>query len=135
MSNTIQLNASIRSNQFSLQNTSSASTITSRLSTGKKANAPMDSPVNYFASLSHTSRARDLGLSKEGMQKISEMASMLGNASAETQEQKAAQSLVTDSSIEAIYKLSQTAQGSSQKQLDGAVSFRLGAFKGIDTLV
>lgn len=129
MSNTIQLSASITMNQLSLHNNTSASTTTSRLSTGKKVNASMDSPVNYLADLSNTSRGRELSFSKEGMQKISEIRDVLENASAATQEQKAAQSPVTDSSLAAIHKLSQTSQGSSRKLLDGAVSFNLDHLK------
>jgi hypothetical protein len=95
----------------------------------------VDEPVDYFSDISHNSRSRGLGLSKEGLQKINELTSMLANASGETQEQKAAQTLVTDSSLEAINKLSQTAQGSSQKLLDGGINFNFGTFKGINTLV
>jgi flagellin len=60
MSN-ITLNAGIRQNLLSLQNTSAELTTTQEhLATGKKVNTAFDNPTSYFTSQSLTNRANDL---------------------------------------------------------------------------
>lgn len=62
MSSNITLSAATRQNLLSLQDTSSlTSTTQNRLSTGKKVNSALDSPVNFFTSQALNSRAGDLG--------------------------------------------------------------------------
>lgn len=60
MSN-ISLTSSMRSNLLSLKNASSLMDLTqNRLSTGKKANSPIENPSAYYTSQSLTNKANDL---------------------------------------------------------------------------
>ncbi|TXM64114.1 flagellar protein [Methylobacterium sp. WL12] len=62
MSSSITLSAATRQNLLSLQDTSAlTSTTQNRLSTGKKVNSALDSPVNFFTSQSLSARSNDLG--------------------------------------------------------------------------
>ena len=66
--NDISLTSSMRSNLISLQTTSTLLSRTQdRLSTGKKVNSALDNPTNFFAAQSHTQRAADLSVRKDGM--------------------------------------------------------------------
>ncbi len=64
----ISLTEGMRRSLLSLQQTSALmSRTTERLSTGKKVNSAIDDPIAYFSSLSHTQRASDLSIRKDGM--------------------------------------------------------------------
>lgn len=64
----ISLTEGMRRSLLSLQETSSLmSRTTERLSTGKDVNSAIDDPIAYFAALTHTQRASDLSLRKDGM--------------------------------------------------------------------
>jgi len=64
----ISLTAGMRSNLFSLQQTSQLMDQTQlRLNTGKKVNSALDDPTSYFTARSHTSRANELSQLKNGM--------------------------------------------------------------------
>jgi flagellin-like hook-associated protein FlgL len=64
----ISLTAGMRSNLVSLQQTEALLNRTqSRLASGKKVNSSLDDPVNFFAALSHTSRANGLTVLKDAM--------------------------------------------------------------------
>jgi flagellin-like hook-associated protein FlgL len=66
--NNITLTSGMRSNLFSLQNTSKLMESTqTRLSSGKKVNTALDDPINFFAAQGHTQRASDLGIRKDEM--------------------------------------------------------------------
>jgi flagellin-like hook-associated protein FlgL len=61
MSSNVTLSAATRQNLLSLQGTADLlSTTQNRLSTGKKVNSALDSPVNYFTAQSLDSRSSDL---------------------------------------------------------------------------
>ncbi len=61
MSSAITLSAATRQNLLSLQDTASLLSATqTRLSTGKKVNSALDSPVNFFTAQSLSSRSSDL---------------------------------------------------------------------------
>jgi flagellin-like hook-associated protein FlgL len=58
----------MRSNLFSLQQTSKAMDLTqSRLSTGKRVQTALDDPINFFAAQIHEQRASDLAFRKDDM--------------------------------------------------------------------
>jgi flagellin len=62
MSSNITLSAATRQNLLSLQDTAGlTSTTQNRLSTGKKVNSALDSPVNFFTSQALSARSGDLG--------------------------------------------------------------------------
>jgi len=62
MSSSITLSAATRQNLLSLQDTAAlTSTTQNRLSTGKKVNSALDSPVNFFTSQALNARSGDLG--------------------------------------------------------------------------
>jgi flagellin-like hook-associated protein FlgL len=64
----ITLTSAMRSNLFSLQQTSKAMDITqNRLSTGKRVNSALDDPINFFAAQNHEQRANDLAFRKDDM--------------------------------------------------------------------
>jgi flagellin len=64
----ITLTSAMRSNLFSLQQTSKAMDLTqSRLSTGKKVQTALDDPIKFFAAESHQQRANDLAFRKDDM--------------------------------------------------------------------
>ncbi len=64
----ITLTSAMRSNLFSLQQTSKAMDLTqTRLSTGKRVNSALDDPINFFAAESHQQRADDLAFRKDDM--------------------------------------------------------------------
>ncbi|MEJ2473490.1 MAG: hypothetical protein P8Y74_06340 [Desulfobacterales bacterium] len=64
----ITLTSAMRSNLFSLQQTSKAMDLTqSRLSTGKRVQTALDDPINFFAAQSHEQRANDLAFRKDDM--------------------------------------------------------------------
>jgi flagellin-like hook-associated protein FlgL len=64
----ITLTSAMRSNLFSLQQTSKALDLTqSRLSTGKKVQTALDDPIKFFAAESHQQRANDLAFRKDDM--------------------------------------------------------------------
>ncbi|WP_281416835.1 hypothetical protein [Geoanaerobacter pelophilus] len=66
--NDISLTAGMRNNLISLQSTTTLLNRTQdRLSTGKKVNTALDNPTNFFAAQSHTQRAADLTVRKDGM--------------------------------------------------------------------
>ncbi|GEP00291.1 flagellin N-terminal helical domain-containing protein [Methylobacterium haplocladii] len=68
MSSSVTLSAATRQNLLSLQDTSSlTSTTQSRLSTGKKVNSALDSPVNFFTSQALSNRSSDLGSLLDGI--------------------------------------------------------------------
>ena len=59
--NAVSLTSGMRQNLFSLQRTSNLFAINAnRLTTGKKVNSALDDPVNFFTSIQHMNRARDL---------------------------------------------------------------------------
>lgn len=61
MSSNITLTSAVRQNLLSLQNTSDLLSQTqNRLSTGRKVNSALDSPVNFFTAQGLTNRANDL---------------------------------------------------------------------------
>jgi len=58
----------MRSNLFSLQQTSKAMDLTQiRLSTGKRVLSALDDPINFFAAQNHEQRANDLAFRKDDM--------------------------------------------------------------------
>jgi len=58
----------MRSNLFSLQQTSKAMDLTQgRLSTGKRVQTALDDPINFFAAENHQQRANDLAFRKDDM--------------------------------------------------------------------
>ena len=64
----ITLTSAMRSNLFSLQQTSKAMDLTqTRLSTGKRVNSALDDPIKFFAAESHLQRAGDLAFRKDDM--------------------------------------------------------------------
>ncbi|MDZ7580212.1 MAG: flagellin [Deltaproteobacteria bacterium] len=64
----ITLTSAMRSNLFSLQQTSKAMDLTqSRLSTGKKVQTALDDPIKFFAAQNHQQRAGDLAFRKDDM--------------------------------------------------------------------
>jgi flagellin-like hook-associated protein FlgL len=64
----ITLTSAMRSNLFSLQQTSKAMDLTqSRLSTGKRVQTALDDPINFFAAQNHEQRASDLAFRKDDM--------------------------------------------------------------------
>ena len=64
----ISLNAGIRSNLLSLQQSSELfDRTTQRLSSGKKVNSAVDNPTNFFASVNLTDRAQGLSARLDGM--------------------------------------------------------------------
>ncbi len=64
----ITLTSAMRSNLFSLQQTSKAMDLTqSRLSTGKRVQSSLDDPVSFFAAQNHQQRANDLAFRKNDM--------------------------------------------------------------------
>ena len=64
----ITLTSAMRSNLFSLQQTSKAMDLTqSRLSTGKRVQTALDDPINFFAAQNHQQRANDLAFRKDDM--------------------------------------------------------------------
>jgi flagellin-like hook-associated protein FlgL len=64
----ITLTSAMRSNLFSLQQTSKAMDLTqSRLSTGKKVQTALDDPIKFFAAQNHEQRANDLAFRKDDM--------------------------------------------------------------------
>ena len=64
----ITLTSAMRSNLFSLQQTSKAMDLTqSRLSTGKRVQTALDDPINFFAAENHEQRANDLAFRKDDM--------------------------------------------------------------------
>ena len=64
----ITLTSAMRSNLFSLQQTSKAMDLTqSRLSTGKRIQTALDNPINFFAAQIHEQRASDLAFRKDDM--------------------------------------------------------------------
>jgi len=64
----IVLTAGMRDNLFSLQKTNQLMETTQRrLSSGKRVSSALDDPINFFAAQSHTQRASDLTLRKDGM--------------------------------------------------------------------
>jgi flagellin-like hook-associated protein FlgL len=64
----ITLTSAMRSNLFSLQQTSKAMDLTqSRLSTGKRVQTALDDPIKFFAAQSHQQRANDLAFRKDDM--------------------------------------------------------------------
>ncbi len=64
----IMLTSAMRSNLFSLQQTSKATELTqSRLSTGKRVQTALDDPINFFAAQNHQQRASDLAFRKDDM--------------------------------------------------------------------
>src|SRR5688572_30072471 len=65
--NDISLSSSIRTNLFSLQQTSALmSRSQDRLATGKEVNSAIDDPARFFAAQQHKNRANDLmGLKSE----------------------------------------------------------------------
>lgn len=66
--NNITLTSGMRSNLFSLQQTSQMmDTTQTRLSTGKRVNSALDDPINFFAAQGHTQRANDLSMRKDEM--------------------------------------------------------------------
>jgi flagellin-like hook-associated protein FlgL len=68
MASGIVLTAGMRENLVALQKTNMLmETTQKRLSTGKRVNSALDDPINFFAAQSHTQRASDLSLRKDGM--------------------------------------------------------------------
>ncbi|MGE7415124.1 flagellin [Methylobacterium tarhaniae] len=68
MSSSITLSAATRQNLLSLQDTASLlSTTQTRLSTGKKVNSALDSPINFFTAQNLSSRAGDIGNLLDGL--------------------------------------------------------------------
>jgi len=66
--NDVSLTAGMRSNLLQLQKTTSLIDRTQeRLSTGKQVNSALDNPTNFFAAQSHTNRASDFAVRKDGM--------------------------------------------------------------------
>jgi flagellin-like hook-associated protein FlgL len=64
----ITLTSAMRSNLFSLQQTSKAMDLTQiRLSTGKRVLSALDDPINFFAAQNHEQRANDLAFRKDDM--------------------------------------------------------------------
>jgi len=64
----ISLTSGMRSNLVSLQGTVDLLNRTQeRLATGKRVNSPLDNATNYFVAKSHTDRATDLSVRKDGM--------------------------------------------------------------------
>lgn len=64
----ITLTSAMRSNLFSLQQTSKTMDLTqSRLSTGKRVQTALDDPINFFAAENHQQRANDLAFRKDDM--------------------------------------------------------------------
>ena len=64
----ISLTSGMRSNLVSLQGTVDLLNRTQeRLATGKRVNSPLDNATNYFVAKSHTDRASDLSVRKDGM--------------------------------------------------------------------
>ncbi|MCJ2021831.1 flagellar hook protein [Methylobacterium sp. E-065] len=68
MSSSVTLSAATRTNLLSLQGTADLlATTQNRLSTGKKVNSALDSPVNYFTSQALGSRSSDLSSLLDGI--------------------------------------------------------------------
>ncbi len=68
MASGIVLTQGMRENLVALQKTNTLmETTQKRLSTGKRVNSALDDPINFFAAQSHTQRASDLTLRKDGM--------------------------------------------------------------------
>jgi flagellin len=66
--NTVTLTSAMRSNLFSLQQTSQAMRTTQeRLATGKRVNTAVDDPIAFFTAREHTQRADDLEGRKDQM--------------------------------------------------------------------
>jgi len=66
--NTINLTTGMRTNLFSLQQTSRDMEVTQkRLATGLKVNTALDDPINFFTAQEHNLRATDLSGRKDGM--------------------------------------------------------------------
>ena len=64
----ITLTSAMRSNLFSLQQTSKAMDLTqTRLSTGKRIQTALDDPIKFFAAQNHEQRASDLAFRKDDM--------------------------------------------------------------------
>ena len=64
----VTLTSGMRHNLFEIQrNSKLLATNATRLSTGKKINSALDDPVNFFASVEHTNRAKDLKIRKDEM--------------------------------------------------------------------
>jgi flagellin-like hook-associated protein FlgL len=93
MAISITLTAAVRQNLLSLQQTADAlSQVQNRLATGKKVNAAVDNPVNFFTAQGLSNRANDL----------SSLLDSMSNAISTIQ--------AADSGISAITKLVQSAQ-------------------------
>jgi flagellin-like hook-associated protein FlgL len=76
----VSLNASIRSNLISLQNTSKLlESTTTRLATGKKVASAVDNPTNFFAAQNYNDRATGLSSRLDGMSEAVQQISAADN--------------------------------------------------------
>ncbi|GEL44563.1 hypothetical protein MEX01_51540 [Methylorubrum extorquens] len=125
MSSNITLSAATRQNLLSLQDTASLlSTTQNRLSTGKKVNSALDSPVNFFTAQSLNSRSTGLsglldGISN-GVQTIQAAATGITNLQKLTDQLKSTAQQALSASSAFTSKATLTSKG-----LNGAVDTNL----------
>jgi len=111
MSSDITLNAAMRANLLSLQNTSHLQAQTQgRLATGKKVNSALDNPTSFFAASSLNDRASDLSNLLDGMGQA------IQTITAATQGITAAESIITQMQAVATTAAQSATSSSSSSQ-------------------